>query len=132
MEMKEADDMHYKKAIAKTYPMMMHLKKIEKNDKEMFDLIIKKEELDAQSMDLARQYREAEDDATKASIESEMQVVLSELFDLRQKEEKCKIDKMEEKLAELKALITERDKNKDIIVQNRIDELTGKSKYTNW
>ena len=132
MEIKEIEPMEYKKTIVEQYPMMVHLKKIQQKEPEVFEIIVNKEELDAQSMKLARSYKGASDESEKSAIESELKVVLDKLFDLRQKEEKLKADKMEEELAKIREILVERDTNKELIVQNRIDELTGKSKYIQW
>ncbi len=132
MEIKEEDPMQYKKILADSYPLMLHLKKLQNKDKTMFDLIIQKEELDAQSIKLAREYNEAGDEATKSRIESELLDVVGRLFDVRQEEEKAKADKMEEELKKIREALAEKDKNRNAIIQNRIDELTGKNKYLQW
>ncbi len=132
MEIKEGNPQEYKKILSESYPVMLHLKKLQNKDKSLFDLIIQKEELDAQSMKLAREYNEAEDEDTKSLIENELGEILGKLFDVRQKEEKAKADKMEEELKKIRETLAEKDKNRDIIIQNRLDELTGKNKYLQW
>ena len=131
-ELKEKDSIFYKKVIADKFGVMMHLQGMKNKDPEFFNLIVKKIDLEDKSMELSKQYRDTKDENEKSKIEKEMTSTLEQLFDIKCKEGKMKADKMEKALSHMRQTITEREKNKAKIVQNRLDELTGKSEYTKW
>jgi len=121
----------YKKAIAEKFGLMLHLKELMKKDGEAFKVIVRKLELEDKSAELSRKYRDA-DDNEKTSIEKELTGILTELFSLRQKESQLKADRMEKDLKHMREVISEREKNKDIIIKDGLDKLTGKAEYLEW
>ncbi|HPZ09562.1 MAG TPA: hypothetical protein PL110_15780 [Candidatus Eremiobacteraeota bacterium] len=58
--------------------------------------------------------------------------ITSELFTLKQKEFQRDADNLEKKLKHMGEVIAEREKNKDIIIKDPVDKLTGKSEYLKW
>lgn len=112
------------------FPLMIKLLDIKGDNQEAFDLIVQKVALEDKTMELSDKYRSAED-KDKENIKSELAKVLNELFLVKLKEEKMKADNMEKELARMREALAEREKNKEAIIQRRLDELT-KNEILNW
>lgn len=65
-------------------------------------------------------------------IEKELTEVLNQMFDLKLTAYERKISGIEEELKSLRSEIEERKQNKDLIVERRLNELTGKEDYLAW
>jgi len=68
----------------------------------------------------------------KAEIEKELTEVLNQMFDLKMTAYERKISGIEEDLRSLRSEIQERIQNKNLIVERRLNELTGKEDYLAW
>jgi len=132
LEMKSENPDKYKKVLGKKYHMMLKLKELMKDNQELFNLIVNKSELEEKSRELAGKYKKSKDNTEKASIRGELEKVVTQLFDLKLKEDKIKIEKMEKESLKLKETIAEKEKNKEAIIQKHIDDITGKNDYLKW
>jgi hypothetical protein len=132
MEIKGADPGRYNHGLLENYRIMMDLKALAKVDSEAYKDSLRAIQLEDESMKLSKQYRKASDDQEKGQITKKLKTVLSELFDLREKERSRRIKQLEQELARLKESLNNRKKNKDTIVQQRIDEITGKKENLEW
>ena len=65
-------------------------------------------------------------------MKKELKKVLYQLFDLREKERAQEMERIQERLARLHKEMEERKKHKDQIVENRLNELTGKGYLYEW
>lgn len=88
-------------------------------------------ELEIKSESLALEYEEASG-AKKESIKKDMKTVLSELFELREKDRKEDVARLEQELMELKESLQIRANKKDEIIKRRVEELLGENKYLEW
>ncbi|WKZ69660.1 MAG: hypothetical protein QY331_00155 [Melioribacteraceae bacterium] len=88
-------------------------------------------ELEMYSEVLSTKYLHA-DQSDKQKLSSQLKTTLSEAFDLRESQRKEEVEKLENKLAELKESIHIRKQNKEQIVEERFRTLTGKGKYLKW
>lgn len=88
-------------------------------------------ELEMYSEVLSTKYLHA-DQADKQKLSSQLKTTLSEAFDLRESQRKEEVEKLENKLADLKESIQIRKQNKEQIVEERFRTLTGKGKYLKW
>ncbi len=121
----------YKKATGEKFAFMLHLKEL--RDEELLKVITGKIELEDKSRELVRKYKENEgNDTAQASIEKELEKILSDIFTLRQKENQLQVEKMEKEIKHMKEIISEREKNKNIIIKDGLNKLTGKSEYLEW
>lgn len=68
----------------------------------------------------------------KARIKGELNTKLSALFDLKETEKKDEVRKLEIKLSELRKSLDIRSKNKQEIIERRIQELTEEDDYLEW
>jgi len=131
-ELKEIDPFKYEHLLMQKYRQMMELKQMKKSDPEAYKDAIKAMQLDEKTIELSKKYRDSNNKDEKNKIMGELKTVLSTLFDLREKERERKIKQLEEEIKHLKDLLASRRKNKEIIIQKKLDELTGKSEKTEW
>ncbi|MDA8132401.1 MAG: hypothetical protein M0011_12940 [Elusimicrobia bacterium] len=80
--------------------------------------------LEFESKELSMSYGKASD-SEKKEIKAKLSKALSELFDLKSKGQELRVKRMEEDLGNLKKRLEKRKANKDKIVQQRLDQLTG-------
>ena len=121
----------YKKVTGEKFILMLHLKELKKE--ELFKVITGKIELEDKSRELTRKYKEHEgNDTAQAAIEQELEKILAHIFALRQKENQLQVEKMEKEIKHLKEIISVREKNKNIIIKDGLNKLTGKSEYLEW
>ena len=132
MEIKGADPGRYNHALLENYRIMTDLKHLAAADNEAYKDSLRAIQLEDESMKLSKQYRKTSGEQEKGQITKKLKTVLSELFDLREKERAKRIKQLEQELARLKESLNNRKKNKDTIVQQRIDELTGKKENLEW
>jgi len=130
---KDSNPVLYKKITGERFPLMLHLKELMKKEMDLFKIVVRKIELEDKSGELARNYKDTEgDDNAKIAIENELEKILSEIFILRQKESQLHADKMEKQVKHMRETIAEREKNKDLIIKDGLNKLTGKSEYLEW
>ena len=85
-------------------------------------------ELETEALGLQYQHEKK----NKAAIESKLRSKLARLFDLKEEKRKAEVASLEKQLAQLKKALNFRSKNKEQIIQRRMEELTGRSKYLDW
>ncbi len=91
----------------------------------------KKVELEINVEYLALKYKNSEANE-KQNLKKELSESLIELFDIREAEKLQELKNLEKRLAELKESLQARKQNKNEIVQRRIQEMLGDSKYLRW
>ncbi|RLD17464.1 MAG: hypothetical protein DRI33_05030 [Caldiserica bacterium] len=102
-----------------------------KFEKEMVETSKRINELDLQTEILGIQYFHA-DAQERTKIKKELQSKLEMLFDLKEKERRSEVEMLERELAELKASLEVRKRNKADIILRRLSELIGKDDYLDW
>ncbi len=85
-----------------------------------------------ESFDLAEKYRNTEDKKEKEKIKEQLRTILSQQFDLKEEEKNARIKRLEEEIIRLKDELVKRKKNKKEIVNRRLKELLGESRYLEW
>ena len=80
--------------------------------------------LEFESKELSVKFDKASD-SDKKSVKEALRAVLSELFDLKSKNQELRVKRMEADLGRLKKKLEERKANKSKIVEQRLDQLTG-------
>ncbi len=73
-----------------------------------------------------------EDGSTQQKLKGELAGVLNQLFEIKEKRKETEIKQLEKRLQELKESIQARKQNKNEIVQRRIQEMLGDSRYLRW
>jgi uncharacterized tellurite resistance protein B-like protein len=72
------------------------------------------------------------DNNSQQKIKSDLSAKLGELFDIKETQKQYEVQQLEKRLKELKQSLQYRLENKNEIVQRRIQELLGDSKYLRW
>ncbi len=81
------------------------------------------ESKNSKSMDLSKKYHSTDDETEKARIKEELSSVVASEFDEKMKKNRERFEKAEKQMQEFKRKIEEREKNRDQIIQDRMDEL---------
>ena len=108
------------------------LDRLKRESPEEYDDVMKIMDYESRERDLSRQYREAPDANDKSRIEAELKGVIKELFDLKLKQRQRELQRLEQELKNIKDEIEKRRINKEQIIQNRFDEITGKNDSLRW
>ena len=122
----------YNDFLAKAFRQMKDLSELKKTNPDIYEDIIKRNRLESQSMDLSKAFRETDDAKKKEELKAQLQSLLTDLFDLREKEKEREIKKLETQLNELKAMYQKRKENKAAIIEDRLKELTGDKETMKW
>lgn len=122
----------YKRIMSRAFREMRFLKELKVKNPKRYERVLNEKKLDQESRELARQYRNTEDEAEKNQIKKELEALLYELFNLRQINRKDEIDKLEKKLSELKKINQKRLANKNEIVRMRLQRMLGEEKGMEW
>jgi spermidine/putrescine-binding protein len=72
------------------------------------------------------------DSITQPKLRNELAGVLNELFDIKETKKEAEIKQLEKRLKELKESIQARKQNKNEIVERRMQEMLGDSRYYRW
>jgi hypothetical protein len=99
---------------------------------ESFEKTKEMRELDKKSFELTRAYHKAKTEQEKATIEADLQLTLSQLFDLREKRKADEIKRLEADLQLTQKKFQERQTNKQSIIKKRLDMLLEKSDGLEW
>ena len=81
--------------------------------------------LESECQGLAHTINTAEGKAQREALKKQLREKLSQTFDLRMKERERELSQLEAEVAEIKALLLKRSKNRDRIIDRRLQELTA-------
>jgi len=101
---------------------------IEKMKKNVIDLI----ELNIKEYDIVEAYKKSDNDGEKAKFKQELMKILSQKFDIRDRDIESKLKFMSGEVDEFKQALNKRKENKDRIVENRADIILGESLSVMW
>ncbi len=88
--------------------------------------------LENESRELSKQYRNAESEDEKKNIAGDLKAILVKIFDLKLLSKQKEVERVESDLKALKDLLKKREESRDEVIQNRFDELTGKTTHLRW
>lgn len=88
--------------------------------------------LQADAEDIALQYRHSTDPAVRAKLRTELTARLGRLFDLREQLRREETERMAKELDHLQAVVAERQRNRDSIVERRVEHMTGELDAQEW
>ena len=77
-------------------------------------------------------YRRASDDETRNSVRTQVDSLLSELFDLREAEKRAEIEHMAREVERLRQVVEQRHNNKADIVRRKLEETLGERDDMEW
>ncbi len=131
-ELKTEAPKQYRSLMRNAFFTMKRMERIRRRSPERYEHQKKIHVMEARTRILGIKFRRSEDEREKDKIRDEMRTMLDTLFDLREKDRQAEIKRLEKELARLRESLTLRRKNKDRIIERRIDELTGVLDELHW
>ncbi|MFQ5605634.1 MAG: hypothetical protein ACE5HS_20370 [bacterium] len=107
------------------------LERLQKRDQTRYEQVLNIQKMEIQSHVMGQQYQEAEE-SEKAQIKTELKSLLAKLFELRSQDRQEEVKRLEKQLDELKQSLAAREKNKEQIIERRLQQLTGEKSYLEW
>ena len=132
LAIKERRPLLYRTFLSRGYREMRHLEELKEKDPERYDQRMQEKSLDEEARELARQYRESDDESEMARLRDELKALLDKIFDYRQQNRQFEIEKLEKRLAELRETNQKRLDNKNEIVQRRLDQMLARQREWEW
>ena len=122
----------YSISLRRTLMAQMRLDDMAGRDSSLYRRHCEMFRLDARAENVAMQYREAQNDADRIRLRSELVDILERLFDLREEDKRYEIEQLEKRIERLRRIVDERTERKDEIVERRADELIGARDTIEW
>jgi hypothetical protein len=122
----------YNTDLSKCWNRLQRLERLKTDDPKRYESEKRQQQLDRKSKQLARDYRKASNDAQKAQIKNDLKTCLLELFTLREAQRADKVKELEKEIADLKMMLEFREKNKETIIKNRLDQLLVEDERMEW
>ncbi len=135
LELKQIDEKAYNKILWKTrfnYSLSgLNLGALFSNDKKAASKKKEMSELELYTQILGAKIKHA-GSKDREAMSKQLRENLNRLFDLKQENRNKELGSLREKITELSKSIEKRQRNKNAIIQRRIEELTGESEYLKW
>lgn len=122
----------YEEQLAKLWDDVRRLEKVKQEDPPRYNNLKKQLQLERDCRKLAQEYRKSKDDTRKFQVKADLKNKLTELFNLREAERAGKVTELEQELAQLKEMLAFREKNKDKIIEKRLNEMIGENEKLEW
>lgn len=123
LNLKDRRPLAYQRFLSRAFREMRYMEELQQNDPERYEIMAQEKQLESESRDLAKQYRNSTDEDERSRIRAEMRTILDRLFDLRQMNREFEIERLEKRLEEAKANNLRRLENKNSIINARMNEL---------
>ena len=88
-------------------------------------------ELEQQSQELARRYRQAKG-RDKEELDEKLRKTLSEVFELKVQTRDKQVQRLERQLDRLREQLEKRERNREAMIQKRFSQLTGQKDELSW
>jgi hypothetical protein len=122
----------YEEQLAKLWDDVRRLEKFKQEDPARYNNLKKQLQLERDCRKLAQEFRKSKDAARKSQIKADLKNNLTELFNLREAERAGKVTELAQELAQLKEMLAFREKNKDRIIEKRLNEMIGENEILEW
>lgn len=132
LEEKKKNPAKYYEKLVRTWEDVKRLNRFKNEDPKRYQQFKRQLHLDRECKNLARQYKKLKNNSKKAAIRTQLKNRLSEFFELREAEKTDKIKELEHELEKLKEMVKFRDKNKDKIIEKRLNEMLDGKKQLEW
>lgn len=122
----------YEEQLAKLWDDVRRLEKFKRENPARYNNLKRQLQLERNCRTLAQKYRQSNDAAGKSQARADLRNCLAELFTLREAERAEKVTELEQELAELREMLAFRAKNKDKVIEKRLNEMIGESEKLEW
>lgn len=131
-EIKENDKEKYAEYLRELYwKQMKGAYRLRGREKKLYEIEKQIIEYEIMSESLALKFKKASASG-KEKIREDLKKYVSTLFDQKEQRRQWEVDMLEEQLAELKTKIAGRQKNKEVIVRRRLEELLDEEEELEW
>ena len=131
-KLKAEKPMAYKHILRTALHQKHELEMLKEIDPERYELKEKCFKLEVKSRNLAEDYRTTKSKNEKKEIEKGLNSILNKLFDLKEKDKKFELKKLEKEIEKLKEVMTERKKHKAEIIEQYLERLLLEKEYMRW
>ena len=97
---------------------------MERDDPEMYALLMEDQKLERETQELAQKYRQAKAE-DREKLKTELGVKVTQHFESRQKRRELQLTRMEDELRRLREAIATRNQTRDEVIKKRLGELVG-------
>ncbi len=122
----------YEEQLAKLWDDVRRLEKFKEEVPARYNNLKKQLQLERDCRKLAQEFRKSKDATRKFHIKIDLKNNLTELFNLREAERAGKVTELEQELAQLKEMLAFREKNKDRIIEKRLQEMLAEDEMLRW
>ena len=131
-KLKAEKPMAYKHILRHALHQKHELEMLKSIDPERYELKEKILRLEIKSHVLSEDYRITKSKSKKKEIEKSLNGILNKLFDLKEKDKKFELKKLEKEIEKLKEVMTERKKHKAEIIEQHLERLLLEKEYMRW
>lgn len=129
-EAKEREPFMYQRMIGEGIQHMRFLNRLKKDNPELYAKVRKEQQAEREVQKLVKSYRQTKDTKQREQLKRELRQRLETLFDLRQSHREEEIKRIEKELATLREKTAERKKNRERIIESKLNEVAGE--LTEW
>ena len=109
-----------------------YLAGVQKHDQELYDMLVKERELEAETIHLAREIRQLPEGDERVKRTEELRRKLDEAFELKQASRRGEISQLEDRLEELQEHLEDRERMRAKIIDNRLRQLLRLQNEYQW
>ena len=109
----------------------LELLELREEEAEEFERAIKELEVERKTEEMAQTFERATPEERKKLL-AELKDMLDQAFEMRQKAMKTEVEHLEREMRRLKTMVEKREQNKALIIDRRIQQLTGEMDYLEW
>ena len=131
-ELKKNRELLYMKKMSQAYREMRFMKDLKDQDENRYKRVADEKKLEKQVRMLVEDYWQTGDTLKKDELRRAIWKHLNKIFDYRQMNRQEEIQKLENKLKELKELNEQRLANKDEIVEAKLNDMLGGKPEMEW
>jgi hypothetical protein len=132
MALKKSSKLLYMRKMTQAYREMRFMNDLKNQDEERYERVADEKKLEKQVRMLVEDYWQTGDPLKKEELRKEIWKLLSKIFDYRQMSRQEEIEKLENKLKELKDVNEQRLANKDQIVETKLNDMLGGNPEMEW
>ena len=129
---KQKRPIEFRKTLIQAQYEIQHLAQLKESDPERYEQKKKHHSLERQARQLAEKFQTSNNEKEKTKTKNDLTDVLSELFDLREKDREEEMKQLIQKLEHLRSVLAERKKKKKEIVERRLQEMIGERDVLIW
>lgn len=131
-EIKGINPQVYKRVIFEGVHHWRHMMMVKSKDPAAYALMKKEMDYNKKLHSLMKQYKESQNESQKKQLKSQISEVVTQLFDVRTENRSKEISHLEEQVNQLKKMMEKRKANKKLIVDRKIQEITGEMDGLQW